>query len=82
MVNVQKTVPAPSTRRPATNPPKSICTSVNHQVCHGVPGRAQTGDIVNIDITVIGTATGDTSRSSTWEPNIRRGAWWKSPTNA
>lgn len=45
--------------------PKSICTSVNHVVCHGIPGpkRLQDGDIVNIDITVIlGGWHGDTSR--------------------
>ncbi len=35
--------------------PKSICTSVNHQVCHGIPGnkRLKNGDIVNVDITII-----------------------------
>jgi methionyl aminopeptidase len=35
--------------------PKSICTSVNHVICHGIPGdkRLKSGDIVNIDITVI-----------------------------
>ncbi len=45
--------------------PKSICTSVNHQVCHGIPGpkRLKTGDIVNIDITVINNGYhGDTSK--------------------
>jgi methionyl aminopeptidase len=45
--------------------PKSICTSVNHVVCHGIPGskRLQDGDIVNIDITVIVDGWhGDTSR--------------------
>ncbi|MGB8274073.1 MAG: type I methionyl aminopeptidase [Alphaproteobacteria bacterium] len=45
--------------------PKSICTSVNHVVCHGIPGpkRLQDGDIVNIDITVILDGWhGDTSR--------------------
>jgi methionyl aminopeptidase len=45
--------------------PKSICTSVNHVVCHGIPGekRLAEGDIVNIDITVIlGGWHGDTSR--------------------
>jgi methionyl aminopeptidase len=45
--------------------PKSICTSVNHVVCHGIPGerRLKKGDIVNIDITVIkGGWHGDTSR--------------------
>ena len=45
--------------------PKSICTSVNHVVCHGIPGekRLQSGDIVNIDVTVILDGWhGDTSR--------------------
>jgi methionyl aminopeptidase len=45
--------------------PKSICTSINHVVCHGIPGdkRLQDGDIVNIDITVILDGWhGDTSR--------------------
>jgi methionyl aminopeptidase len=45
--------------------PKSICTSINHVVCHGIPGdkRLQDGDIVNLDITVIVDGWhGDTSR--------------------
>jgi methionyl aminopeptidase len=45
--------------------PKSICTSVNHVVCHGIPGpkRLQDGDIINIDVTVILDGWhGDTSR--------------------
>ena len=45
--------------------PKSICTSVNHVVCHGIPGdkRLQDGDILNIDVTVILDGWhGDTSR--------------------
>jgi methionyl aminopeptidase len=45
--------------------PKSICTSINHVVCHGIPGerRLKRGDIVNIDITVIKDGWhGDTSR--------------------
>jgi methionyl aminopeptidase len=45
--------------------PKSICTSINHVVCHGIPGdkRLQDGDIVNLDITVILDGWhGDTSR--------------------
>jgi methionyl aminopeptidase len=67
MVNVQKTVPAPLHYAPPGYPPypKSICTSVNHQVCHGVPGdrKLKAGDIVNIDITVIKDGFhGDTSR--------------------
>jgi len=45
--------------------PKSICTSVNHVVCHGIPGpkRLKEGDSLNIDITVILDGWhGDTSR--------------------
>lgn len=67
MVTVQGTVPAPLNYAPPghTPYPKSICTSVNHQVCHGVPGERvlRNGDIVNIDITVIKDGWhGDTSR--------------------
>jgi len=46
--------------------PKSICTSVNHVVCHGIPGKKKLreGDIINIDITVILDGWhGDTSRT-------------------
>jgi methionyl aminopeptidase len=45
--------------------PKTICTSVNHVVCHGIPGdkRLKSGDIINIDVTVIREGFhGDTSR--------------------
>ncbi len=45
--------------------PKSICTSVNHVVCHGIPGpkKLEEGDIINIDVTVILNGWyGDTSR--------------------
>ncbi len=45
--------------------PKSICTSINHVVCHGIPGerRLLEGDVVNIDVTVILDGWyGDTSR--------------------
>ncbi len=45
--------------------PKSICTSINHVVCHGIPGprRLREGDIINIDVTVILDGWyGDTSR--------------------
>ncbi len=55
-------VPAPLNYRGF---PKSICTSVNHVVCHGIPGerRLDAGDIVNIDVTVILDGWhGDTSR--------------------
>jgi methionyl aminopeptidase len=67
MVNVQGTVPAPLNYAPAGYKPypKSICASVNHQVCHGVPGdkALKKGDIVNLDITVIKDGWhGDTSR--------------------
>ncbi|MDO8438300.1 MAG: type I methionyl aminopeptidase [Nitrosomonadaceae bacterium] len=67
MVNVQKTIPAPLNYAPPGYAPypKSICTSVNHQVCHGVPGekKLKAGDIVNIDVTVIkNDYHGDTSR--------------------
>jgi len=55
--------------------PKSICTSVNHVVCHGIPsGKVlKTGDIINIDITVIKDEFhGDTSRMFfVGEPSIR-----------
>jgi methionyl aminopeptidase len=67
IVNVQKAIPAPLNYAPDghTPYPKSICTSVNHQICHGVPGNKvlKNGDIVNIDITVIKNGYhGDTSR--------------------
>jgi methionyl aminopeptidase len=55
-------VPAPLNYRGF---PKSICTSINHVVCHGIPGerRLEDGDILNIDITVIlNGCYGDTSR--------------------
>lgn len=52
IVNEQQAIPAPLNYRGF---PKSICTSLNHQVCHGIPGekRLKNGDILNIDITVI-----------------------------
>ncbi len=67
MVEVQQTVPAPLHYTPPgyTPYPKSICTSVNHVVCHGVPGgkKLRNGDIINVDITVIKNGFhGDTSR--------------------
>jgi len=67
MVDVQGCVPAPLDYAPSGYKPfpKAICTSVNHQVCHGVPGdRAlKGGDIVNLDITTIKDGYhGDTSR--------------------
>jgi methionyl aminopeptidase len=67
MIRVQGAVPAPLNYAPPGYPPypKSVCTSVNHVVCHGVPGskRLKAGDIINIDITVIKDGFhGDTSR--------------------
>jgi len=67
IVNVQQAIPAPLDYQPPGYPPypKSICTSVNHVVCHGVPGekKLKPGDILNIDITVIKDGYhGDTSR--------------------
>jgi methionyl aminopeptidase len=62
IVGVQQAVPAPLNYRGF---PKSICTSVNHQVCHGIPGSKvlKDGDIVNIDVTVIKDGFhGDTSK--------------------
>lgn len=63
IVNVQRAVPAPLNYRGF---PKSICTSVNHVVCHGIPSgdkRLKQGDIINVDITVIKDGFhGDSSR--------------------
>ena len=67
MVDVQGCIPAPLNYAPSGYKPypKSTCTSVNHQVCHGVPGDKQlkNGDIFNLDITTIKDGYhGDTSR--------------------
>lgn len=62
ITNVQQATPAPLNYRGF---PKSICTSLNHQVCHGIPGDRvlKKKDIVNIDVTVIKDGYhGDTSR--------------------
>ena len=62
IVEHQQAIPAPLNYRGF---PKSICTSVNHVVCHGIPGKKKLkrGDIINIDITVIKDGYhGDTSR--------------------
>jgi methionyl aminopeptidase len=61
-VNVQHATPAPLGYKGF---PKSICTSVNHVVCHGIPGekRLKSGDIINIDVTDIKDGWhGDSSR--------------------
>ena len=67
IVNVQQAIPAPLNYCPPgyTPYPKSVCTSVNNQVCHGIPNdkALKNGDIVNIDVTVIKDGWhGDTSR--------------------
>jgi methionyl aminopeptidase len=62
ITDVQKALPANLGYRGF---PKTICTSVNHVVCHGIPNdkRLKNGDIVNIDVTVIRDGFhGDTSR--------------------
>ena len=68
MRDVQKTIPAPLNYQPPGYPPfpKSICTSVNDVICHGIPGDRilKSGDVINLDITVITQDGyyGDTSR--------------------
>ena len=62
IVNVQEAIPAPLNYHGF---PKSICTSINQQVCHGIPSnkKLKSGDIVNVDITVIKDEYhGDTSK--------------------
>lgn len=62
IVNTQQATPAPLNYHGF---PKSICTSLNHQVCHGIPGprKLKDGDILNIDVTVIKDGWhGDTSK--------------------
>jgi methionyl aminopeptidase len=77
MVEVQGCIPAPLNYAPGGHKPypKSICTSVNHQVCHGVPGEKalKAGDVVNLDITTIKDGWhGDTSRMFyVGEPSIQ-----------
>jgi methionyl aminopeptidase len=62
IVNTLKAIPAPLNYRGF---PRSVCTSINHQVCHGIPGDRvlKDGDIVNIDVTIIkDDFHGDTSK--------------------
>lgn len=72
IVDVQAAIPAPLNYRGF---PKSICTSVNHVVCHGIPGDRvlRNGDMVNIDVTVIKDGLhGDTSRMfHVGKPNVQ-----------
>ncbi len=61
MIIDNKALPAP----PEKGFPKSVCTSVNHVICHGIPSdkKLQNGDIINIDVTVIVDGYyGDSSR--------------------
>lgn len=63
IVNEQEAIPAPLNYKGF---PKSICTSVNHVICHGIPSdkkKLKNGDIINIDVTVIKDGYhGDTSK--------------------
>ena len=72
IVDTLNAIPAPLNYRGF---PKSICTSVNHVICHGIPGpkTLRDGDILNIDITVIlDSWYGDTSRMFyVGEPSIK-----------
>ena len=72
IVDVQSAIPAPLNYRGF---PKSTCTSVNHVVCHGIPGERllRNGDMVNIDITVIKDGLhGDSSRMfHVGKPNVQ-----------
>jgi methionyl aminopeptidase len=76
ITKVQAAIPAPLNYHGF---PKSICTSVNHQVCHGIPSpkKLKDGDIVNIDVTVLKDGYhGDTSKmfvigkASTWADRL------------
>jgi len=75
IVNIQKGIPATLGYKGFT---KSICTSINQQICHGIPGdrTLKKGDIVNIDVTVIKDGWfGDTSRMyyvGTVQPHAQR----------
>ncbi|MBI5439215.1 MAG: type I methionyl aminopeptidase [Nitrosomonadales bacterium] len=77
IVDMQRGIPAPLDYAPQGHAPypKSICTSINHQVCHGMPGdkALKNGDIVNLDITVIKDGYhGDSSRMFyVGEPSIQ-----------
>jgi methionyl aminopeptidase len=63
IINEQNAIPAPLNYNGF---PKSICTSINHVICHGIPSNdkaLKSGDIINIDITVIKEGFhGDTSK--------------------
>ena len=62
ITNEQNAIPAPLNYRGF---PKSICTSVNHVICHGIPNdkKLKSGDIINVDVTVLKDGWhGDTSK--------------------
>ena len=77
MTEDQKTIPAPLNYAPPGHSPfpKSICTSVNHVICHGIPSEKilKSGDSINIDVTVIKDGYhGDCSRMfQVGEPSIK-----------
>ena len=77
MVNIQDCIPATLNYAPGGHTPytKSICASINHQVCHGIPNdkKLKNGDIVNLDVTPIKDGYhGDTSRMFyVGEPSIQ-----------
>ncbi|MEN9473002.1 MAG: type methionyl aminopeptidase [Pseudomonadota bacterium] len=91
IVDVQKAIPAPLNYMGGGNRPypKSICTSINQQVCHGIPNDKplKKGDIVNVDVTVIKEgwhgdssrmfAVGETSVAARRLCNITYEAMWK-----
>ncbi len=83
IVNTLNAIPAPLNYRGF---PKSICTSVNHVVCHGIPGekRLKDGDIINIDVTVIKEGYhGDTSKMFfVGTPPCAPNGWSRCVTNA
>ena len=72
IVNNQQSIPAPLNYRGF---PKSVCTSVNHVVCHGIPGdkKLKNGDLINVDVTLIHDGFhGDTSKMFyVGEPSIQ-----------
>ncbi|MEZ5450539.1 MAG: type I methionyl aminopeptidase [Thiolinea sp.] len=85
MVNELDAIPAPLNYG---NPPfpKSICTSINEQVCHGIPSekKLKKGDALNIDVTVIKTVTTaiPAKCTSSATPCHMYSVWRKSPSNA
>lgn len=72
IVGQQQSIPAPLNYRGF---PKSVCTSVNHVVCHGIPGdkKLKNGDLINVDVTLIHDEFhGDTSKMFyVGEPSIQ-----------